>query len=123
MLTAGEIIAICSLAFNMVAAVIALTWGLGRVRNTVRDEIETNRDRFDADIENLGRNFGETASALREKMREVELFGRDTYMRRDSFYKTMDMLSADMKAQFSRLDQRLERMENKLDGQRAQSAV
>lgn len=99
----------------MTAAVVALTWGLGKVRDAVRDEIDKNRDRFDADIDNLGHSFGETAAALREKIREVELFGRDTYMRRDSFYKTMDMLSADMKAQFSRLDQRLERMENKLD--------
>ena len=111
----SEIIAVCSLAFNMIAAVVALTWGLGRVRDAVRDEIDENRDHTEASIDNLGRSFGESLTAIREKIREVELFGRDTYMRRDSFYKTMEMLSTDMKAQFTRLDTRLERMETKLD--------
>lgn len=115
-LTFAEIIALGSLAFNMIAAIVALTWGLGRVRDAVRDEIDANRDRFDADIDNLGRSFGETAAAIREKVREVELFTRDTFIRRDSFYKSWELLSADMKAQFARLDSRLERMETKLDG-------
>lgn len=111
----SDFIAAASLAFNMLAAVIALTWGLSRVRDTVRDEIEMNREKLESDIDNLGRSFGESLSAIREKIREVELFGRDTYMRRDSFYKTMEILSADIKNQFTRLDHRLERMEGKLD--------
>lgn len=119
-LTFSEAVALGSLAFNVIAAVIALTWGLGRVRDAVRDEIEANRDRFDADIDNLGRSFGETAAAIREKIREVELFSRDTFIRRDSFYKAWELLGSDIKAQFTRLDSRLERMETKLDGGRSQ---
>ena len=111
----SDFIAFASLAFNVIAAIVALTWGLSRIKETVRDEIEENRTRHEADIDNLGRSFGETVTAIREKIREVELFGRDTYMRRDSFYKTMEILSSDMKTQFSRLDSRLERMEAKLD--------
>ena len=115
----SEIIAACSLAFNMVAAVVALTWGLGRVRDAVRDEIDENRDHTEVSIDNLGRSFGESLTGIREKIREVELFGRDTYMRRESFYKTMEMLGIDIKAQFGRLDLRLDRMETKLDQQKA----
>ena len=114
-MTFTESIALSSLCFNVVAAVIALTWGLSRVRDAVREEIDSNRDRLEADIDNLGRSFGETVAAVREKVREVELFTRDTFIRRDSFYKSWELLSADIKAQFSRLDSRLERMETKLD--------
>lgn len=111
--------AVGAFALNIIVAVVGLTWGISRVRDTtqsaIRDEIESAKQRFDADIDNLGRSFGETVTAIREKIREVELFGRDTYMRRESFYKTMEMLSVDMKAQFARLDSRLDRMETKLD--------
>lgn len=45
---------------------------------TSRTEIEERQDRGSHDI-------GEAFAAMREKIREVELFSRDTFVRRDEF--------------------------------------
>lgn len=79
------------------------------------DEIDEHRDQTEQKIDTLRLNAGEMGTAIRTKISEVELFCRDTFMRRDSFYKTIELLSADLKVQFSKMDTRLDRMENKLD--------
>lgn len=117
----SEAIAIASLGLNVVVALVGMTWGLGRIRDStqtaIHKEIIQIREKIDLDVDAMGRNIAEGMTAIREKIREVELFGRDTYMRRDSFYKTMELLSNDIKTQFHQLHNRLERMENKLDAQ------
>jgi biopolymer transport protein ExbB/TolQ len=111
----SEIIAAGTLAFNLIAAVIALTWGLARVRDTVRDEIDSKRNKLEEAIDHLGHRYGETFSAIRQKISEIELYGRDTYQRRDSAKENIERFGADIKLQFTRLDNRLDRMENKID--------
>lgn len=108
-------IAIGSIILNIVVAAVGLTWGIARLRDTIRDEIDEHRDQAEAKLDSLRSNVGEMGTALRTKISEVELFCRDTFMRRDSFYKTIELLSADLKTQFNKIDTRLDRMENKLD--------
>ena len=59
--------------------------------------------------------FGETVAALREKIREVELFNRDTFLRRDEFYKVTAQNSEALKSMGEKIEARLERMEAKID--------
>ena len=61
----SEVTAIAALVLNVVVAIVGLTWGLGKIRDTVRDEIEEHRIAFDADIDGLRREFGETAIVFR----------------------------------------------------------
>jgi hypothetical protein len=42
-------------------------------------------------------DFGETISALRLKIHEVEMWSRDNFVRRDGFYKVRDDLKADIR--------------------------
>lgn len=69
--------------------------------------VESQRDTDDR-LERTAREFGEIVAAMRAKVNEVELFCRDNYIRRDSFQTTIKELS-------DRLEQRLERMEDKID--------
>lgn len=108
-------LALGSIVLNIVVAAVGLTWGIAKLRDAIRDEIDEHRDQTEHKIDTLRLNVGEMGTALRTKISEVELFSRDTFMRRDSFYKTIEMLSADLKAQFIKMDSRLDRMENKLD--------
>lgn len=61
------------------------------------------------------REFGETATAIRQKITEVELFMRDNYIKRDSFYHGISELANNVKNLGDSLDGRLIRMENKID--------
>lgn len=111
----AETLALTSLALNVLVAVIGLTWGIGRVRDTVKDEIEQNKEAVNAKIEGLRLNTGEMGISIRQKITEVELHVRDHFVRRDSFDNFVTLFNESIKAQFARLDKRLERMEEKMD--------
>jgi len=111
----AEMIALAGLTLNILVAVVGLTWGIAKIRSTVRDEIAAHRQKFDSELHQLRLNTGEIAAALRQKITEVELFNRDTFMRRDSFYEAMKGYGADVREQFGKVEQRLERMEAKID--------
>jgi hypothetical protein len=109
------VIALISLAFNVLVASIGLTWGIGKIRDAVRDEIEDYKDKVDNQIDTLRLNAGEMGAALRTKISEVELFTRDTFVRHDSFNKILDSIASMLRSEVTRLDSRLNRMENKMD--------
>lgn len=100
------------------------TWVLGafklgraveQMRSAVRDEIDQERDkiiskidaiesRFEADQKSQDHNFGEVGAAMRQyianvenKLREVEIYGRDHYVKIPDFEKAIDRLSSDFK--------------------------
>ena len=63
----------------------------------------------------IRREFGETTQAVRTKIVEIELFSRDTFMRRDSGYKMQEALQSEVRGLGEEIKNRLERMENKID--------
>jgi hypothetical protein len=117
LMSVAEVTAIAALALNIVVAIVGVTWGLAKIRETIRTEIEEHRIAFDADIDGLRREFGETAQAIRQKVSDVELWGRDNYVKKDSFGVVTDRISKEVKDFADRIDKRLERMESKIDHQ------
>lgn len=111
----AETIALASFFLNVLVAVIGLTWGVRRIGQEIEQKIEAHRDRFDDQIDRLQNETGELGHSLRTKIQHVELFVRDTYVRRDSFYQTMKGYGEEMRGQFEKIDARLERMESKID--------
>jgi len=104
----AEWIALASFFLNIIVAFVALTVGLGKIKDTVRDqlhkEINKMREQTDADIDNMARSFGESVSAIREKIAVVELEAYKVFMRRDSFQELTKAIEA-----------RMDRYEDKLD--------
>lgn len=115
MLSIAEGTALTALGLNVIVAVVGLTWGLAKIRDTVRDEIEVHRKGFDEEIDTLRHEFGETVRAIREKVTEVELWTRDNLVKKDSFSVVTDRISREVRDLGERLDKRLERMEGKID--------
>lgn len=106
------------------------TWILGafklgraveQMRAGVREEIEEEREkiiakieamesRFEADQKSQDHNFGEVGHAMREKiasvenkLREVEIYGRDNYVKIPDFEKAIDRLGETMSAGFAEI--------------------
>ena len=73
-----------------------------------RNEIEDRQDKSVHD-------FGETIAAIREKIREVELFVRDKYIEKNDFIIQMQHHNEMISMNFSAITARLDRMEKKLD--------
>jgi hypothetical protein len=114
-MTLAESVAISGLVLNILVAVIGLTWGVAKIRDAVRTEIEEHREKFDGHIDILRQNTGEMGAALRQKINDVELYARDTFMRRDSFQLVQAELKEQVKALGDKIENRLERMEQKID--------
>lgn len=73
-----------------------------------RNEVEFRQDRHTHDV-------GETIAAIREKVREVELFVRDKYIEKDDFLLQMQHHNDMITMNFTNITARLDRMEKKLD--------
>lgn len=100
------------------------TWILGafylgraveQMKAALKKDIEDERDslvlkmealerRFDADQKAQDHNFGEVGAAMRQytadvekKVREVEIYGRDNYVKIPDFERAIERLSADFK--------------------------
>jgi hypothetical protein len=74
-------------------------------RNKIVERIDIMERRFDDDQKEQDHNFGEVGLSVRQyiadvekKVREVELYGRDNYVRIPEFEKAMDRLSGDLKS-------------------------
>jgi hypothetical protein len=117
-MTVAESVAISGLILNILVAVIGLTWGVAKIRDAVRTEIEEHREKFEGQIDTLRKNTGEMGAALRQKINDVELYARDTFMRRDSFAAVQAELKAQMQAMGDKIETRLERMETKIDNKK-----
>lgn len=109
------IIALASLGLNLLVALAGFTIGIRRIGEKVEEKIESHRIIFDGEMDTVRREVGEIATAIRSKIQEVELFTRDTFVRRDSFMEAMRGFGTDMRSQFDKIDARLERMEAKID--------
>lgn len=117
-MTLTEWIAVGSLCLNMGIAVVGATWGIGKIRDAVRDAIEKHREKYDADLDAMGRSVGEGIAAIRQKVHEVETWARDAFVRKDSFESAMGRLEDTVTNQFDKIEARLERMEGKIDNNR-----
>jgi hypothetical protein len=73
-------------------------------RNSIVEKIDALEKRFEADQKTQDHNFGEVGAAMRQyiadvekKLREVEIYGRDNYVKIPDFERAIERLSADFK--------------------------
>jgi hypothetical protein len=99
------------------AGILAVTgtWKLAQVEASLRKTLTSHRDEIDMDLDAVRRECGESLLALRTKINEVELWCRDNYVRRDSFYKVADTFQSDMKSMGADLKAQLEKIDGKLE--------
>lgn len=97
-------------ALGMLGAV--LYWALGRVlgEEVAKLKIEVRKE-ADVDMH----NFGETAQAIRQKISDVELWNRDTFVRRDEFKTSLDQVNRNIESLRTNLDEKIDRLDSKLD--------
>jgi len=82
-----------------------------RATATTTNEIHVLRN----EIDSHGRQVGETIASIREKIKEVELYVRDTFVRRDSYHQSMNQLQESIGTADQTDQQWKLRIEEKLD--------
>lgn len=116
-MTVTEWIALCAFVLNFVSILIGLTWGVAKIKTEVNsqsradfDEIKKLMSESELSIE---QRTGEMGSALREKITQVELYVRDTYVRQKDFESMFKMIND----RFDRIQDSLDRLNTKIDKQ------
>jgi hypothetical protein len=90
---------------------------IGKERDKVFAKIEELEAKFETDQKSQDHNFGEVGAAMRQyiadvekKVREVEIYGRDNYVKIPDFEKAIDRLSETMTAAFADIKQDMRRI-------------
>lgn len=106
-------VAIAGLAINILATVATVAWKMSRVelsmKLALREAMEESTKEIDGRIDMHVRYFGETVAAVRQKIVEVELFARDTFLRKDESHQAIEQLGDRIEAQLTRLERRLDK--------------
>lgn len=125
-------LALATFVFTVLGTVVGTTWRVGRLLDQrdsglikmIADHELADVERFAAirsDVSDAGerirREFGETGYALRQKMTDIELWGRDNYLQKVPFYKVTEKLSEDIQRLADKIDKQAER-DTRVDRQR-----
>lgn len=115
---------------NIVVLAIGGTWALARQGRGIEQAIYRSRQETDGEIDKLRydlrtehddflRRFGDSLSAIRQKVNDVELWARDEFVRRDDFYRILDGINKSITALGDKIDARVDKLVNKIDQLRA----
>lgn len=95
----AEYVATASLLINLVIALVSLK---------IRNELSKTEIAMERKIE-------QGQSDMLEKIRQVELFTRDNFVRQGIFDRMADMMTTQMQAQFDRLYAEMSKLSEKID--------
>lgn len=109
-------IPVAAFVLTAIGTVAGVVWKLTRVELRLIEKITSARAEIDDHLERQAREFGEVASALRTKVHEVEVWARDTFVRRDGFYKVKEELTAELKSVAAQINQRIDRLVDSMNG-------
>jgi hypothetical protein len=112
-------IAALTLVLSFCMALVTGVWVLGR-NNTklvimVTKTVAEQRKEVDIRLEEIQKRFGENILAIRQKMNDMEIWGRDNFVAKQTF----QLVIGEIKTLFTRiedkLDRRMDRLEGKID--------
>lgn len=98
------VVALCSMFVNAIGLVVGWVWTAGRMRNATDEKIAEKEKAAIADLtaaeRRLESRFGETVTAIRSKVMEIELWNRDNFVSKATF----QLFVSDFRRSFERLE-------------------
>ncbi len=117
--TIAVIIAAAALLLNLFRGTFGGGWNLSKNLNAMELRLKADIKASEREIEQrqdtAAHDFGETVSALKEHVRQVEFHLRDNYIRKDDFIVHMKSHDDLLRLNFANITSRLERIEKTLD--------
>lgn len=112
-------------ALAAIGYAVRLTWKASRVEKELREDMDAQVDNLQRDVVKLERagleraetirhEFGETASALRQKIHEVETWNRDTFVRKESFELVVGRIEKSIEKLGDRFEDKLDKLVEKI---------
>lgn len=113
-------------AIALVAHAIRATWHIRGIETEIRTDMDAQIDNLQRDItklekagmeraETLRHEFGETGSALRTKIHEVETWNRDTFVRKESFEMVVGRIEKTFEKSVEKLEKSIEKLGDRFE--------
>lgn len=102
-----------------IALIVGGTWKLSQMEARITASINEHRKEIDdthsATIERVQRETGESLTAIRTKIHEVETWARDEFVRRKSFEVVIKEIKDAISSHGEKIDKRFDKIDEKLD--------
>ena len=116
----GAIVSVTGIMLSVVGMAVKTTRAVSRAETEIRADLDAQIDNLQRDISKLERtsmersdvmtrDFGETVAAVRQKVHDVEVFTRDTFVRKDSFEMVVGRLEKSIEKLGDKIEDKLER--------------
>ena len=116
----GAIVSVTGIMLSVVGMAGKTTRAVSRAETEIRADLDAQIDNLQRDISKLERtsmersdvmtrDFGETVAAVRQKVHDVEVFTRDTFVRKDSFEMVVGRLEKSIEKLGDKIEDKLER--------------
>jgi hypothetical protein len=123
----GLYLAAASLIITIIGCTVKLTRSARDLEQEVRKDMDAQIDNVQRDIKNsldrsaeredrLRHEFGETASALRAKIHDVETWNRDNFVRKGSFEMVIGRIEGSIEKLGDKLEARIDKAIERLHG-------
>lgn len=120
----GIYIGIGTFALAVIGYAVKLTWQVTRIEQEIRDDMDAQIDNVQRDIKGVERDCigrgdtlrhetGEVGAALRQKIHDVEMFTRDTFVRKDTFESVMTRIENSIEKLGDRLEEKIDKMKGR----------
>jgi hypothetical protein len=120
---------VASFLCGLVAYAVKLTFQVTRVEKELRDDMDAQIDNLQRDVHNLTilgaergetirHEFGETASAIRQKIHDVETWNRDNFVRKESFELVVRRIESSIEKLGDRFEDKLDRLVERIQAPR-----
>lgn len=117
----GIYVGIATLALALIVHSIRATWRVSQIDRDSRTYTDAQIDNLQRDLVRLEKagmeradtirhEFGETASALRTKIHEVETWNRDTFVRKESFEMVVNRIEKSLEKLGDRFEEKLDKI-------------
>lgn len=112
-----------AIAFGMfllgvLSSIVGATWTLGKSREKLVEKIDATRleldRRIDAESDVVAQRVGETFTALRQKITDMELWNRDNFVSKNTFTFVMGDIKDWQRRFEEKIDRRFDKLEDKL---------
>jgi translation initiation factor 2 alpha subunit (eIF-2alpha) len=115
----GTVVGIGGIVVTIIGAMIRATWKAAKTETEIIAKIEKDRielrEQLTQEHSELMKQFGDSLSAVREKIRDNELWNRDNFVRRSDFQAVIESINRSVEALGTRMDAGLAKLDAKLD--------
>ena len=101
-----------TLVLSFVVSVVSGTWIIG---NKINEATQALDRKITGEIDVTTQRFGETVAAARQKMTDMELWNRDTFVSKGTFNLVISQIRESWQRFEDNIGKRLDRIEDKID--------